>query len=68
LVAIAYTIIIMSSYNESDDFAEDFQSALDDLRMNDRNDIQNLTMIAREATEHALAISQILQDHIKRVG
>ena len=56
------------SYNDSEDFVADFREALDDLQMNNRYDIQNLTMIARENTEHALAISQALQDHIKRVG
>lgn len=58
----------MSSYQESEHFAEDFREALEDLQVNNRYDIQNLTMIARENTEHALAIAQTLQNHIKRVG
>jgi hypothetical protein len=58
----------MSSYDDSADFEEDFREALEDLQMNNRFDIQNLTMIARENTEHALGISQVLQDHIKKVG
>lgn len=58
----------MASYEESDDFIEDFKGALEDLQVNNRYDIQNLTMIARENTEHALVISQALQDHIKRVA
>lgn len=58
----------MASYQESEHFAEDFREALEDLQMNNRYDIQNLTMIARENTEHALAIAQTLQSHIKRVG
>jgi pre-mRNA cleavage complex 2 protein Pcf11 len=58
----------MASYKESEVIAEDFREALEDLQVNNRYDIQNLTMIARENTEHALAISQALQDHIKRVG
>ncbi|KAH8677400.1 hypothetical protein BX600DRAFT_506443 [Xylariales sp. PMI_506] len=58
----------MASHQESDDFAEDFREALEDLQLNNRYDIQNLTMIARENTEHALAISQTLQDHIKKVA
>jgi pre-mRNA cleavage complex 2 protein Pcf11 len=56
------------SYNESEDFVADFREALDDLQVNNRYDIQNLTMIARENTEHALGISSALQDHVKRVG
>lgn len=47
---------------------EDFRTALEELQMNSRYEIQNLTMIARESTEDAMAISQTLQDHIKRVG
>ena len=58
----------MASYQESEHFAEDFREALEDLQVNNRYDIQNLTMIARENTEHALAIAQTLQNHIKRVG
>ncbi|KAK8107755.1 mRNA cleavage factor complex component Pcf11 [Apiospora kogelbergensis] len=58
----------MSSYQESEHFAEDFREALEDLQVNNRYDIQNLTMIARENTEHALAIAQTLQNHIKRVA
>ncbi|KAI0137302.1 hypothetical protein BJ170DRAFT_678153 [Xylariales sp. AK1849] len=56
------------SYQESEEVAQDFREALEDLQINNRYDIQNLTMIARENTEHALAISQALQDHIKRVA
>ncbi|KAK8133948.1 mRNA cleavage factor complex component Pcf11 [Apiospora sp. TS-2023a] len=58
----------MASYQESEHFAEDFREALEDLQVNNRYDIQNLTMIARENTEHALAIAQTLQNHIKRVA
>jgi pre-mRNA cleavage complex 2 protein Pcf11 len=47
---------------------EDFRTALEELQLNSRYEIQNLTMIARESTEDAMAISQTLQDHIKRVG
>jgi pre-mRNA cleavage complex 2 protein Pcf11 len=52
----------------SDGVAEDFRQALLDLTMNSRYEISNLTVIARENTEHAYAISEALKLHIKQVG
>ena len=56
------------SYGASDEVAEDFKLALEDLTMNSRYEISNLTVIAKENTEHALAISDALKDHIKKVS
>ena len=56
------------SYGASDEVAEDFRVALDDLTMNSRYEIGNLTVIAKENTEHALAIAEALKEHIKKVG
>jgi pre-mRNA cleavage complex 2 protein Pcf11 len=58
----------MASLSESQEVAEDFQAALEDIQSNGRAEIINLTVIARENTEHALAISNALQDHIKKVS
>ena len=58
----------MSSRILSDEVAEDFRNALTDLQLNSRYEISNLTVIAKENTEHALAISEALKDHIKAVG
>ncbi|KAM6483847.1 hypothetical protein HDV62DRAFT_308013 [Trichoderma sp. SZMC 28011] len=44
--------------------AEDYRLALEDLSSNMRFEISNLTVIARENTEHALAIADVLQQHI----
>jgi hypothetical protein len=52
----------------SDEVAEDYKKALEDLTMNSRYEISNLTVIAKENTEHALAISEALRNHIKQVG
>ena len=58
----------MSAYGiSSDEVAEDYRKALEDLTMNSRYEISNLTVIAKENTEHALAISEALKTHIKRV-
>ncbi|KAI2631925.1 hypothetical protein GGR54DRAFT_6709 [Hypoxylon sp. NC1633] len=57
----------MSHESESEAVAQDFREALQDLQGIDRTDINTLTMIARENTEHALAISGALQEHIKKV-
>ncbi|KAI1083911.1 hypothetical protein F5B20DRAFT_357687 [Whalleya microplaca] len=54
------------SNSESEAVARDFREALEDIQSNARYEIQNLTLIARENTEHALAISGALQEHIKR--
>jgi pre-mRNA cleavage complex 2 protein Pcf11 len=56
------------SYSQGpDDIAEDFKVALTELSMNSRYEISNLTMIAKENTEHAFAISEALKAHIKAV-
>lgn len=47
--------------------AEDFADSLRDLTQNNRYEISNLTIIAKESTEHAQAISKALESHIKTV-
>ncbi|GAB7352940.1 hypothetical protein MBLNU459_g3519t2 [Dothideomycetes sp. NU459] len=49
----------------SDEVALDFKDALQDLSNNNRFEISNLTIIAKENTEHAQAISAVLEQHIK---
>ena len=58
----------MSGALPSDEVAEDYKSSLDDLINNDRYQISNLTMIAKENIEHAEAISRVVQNHIARVS
>jgi len=58
----------MSHGNPSDEVAEDFLNALGSLTLNSRYEISNLTVIAKENTEHALAISEAVKNHIKQVG
>ncbi|KAI1281829.1 hypothetical protein F5Y07DRAFT_353942 [Xylaria sp. FL0933] len=58
----------MSSYSESEAVAKDFRDALEDIQTIGRPEISNLTIIARENIEHALAISGALVDHIKRAA
>lgn len=53
--------------SEADEVAEDYRHALEDLSSNMRFEISNLTVIARENTEHALAIAEVLQQHIMKV-
>ncbi|EXJ80078.1 hypothetical protein A1O3_08364 [Capronia epimyces CBS 606.96] len=50
----------------SDEVAEDYKGSLEDLVTNDRYQISNLTLIAKENIEHAEAISRVLQNHINR--
>lgn len=52
----------------SDEVAEDYRKALEDLTMNSRYEISNLTVIAKENTEHALSISEALKNHIKQTS
>lgn len=58
----------MSYEIPEEQIAEDFAAALADLSMNSRYEISNLTLIARENTASALAISEALKTHIKQVG
>lgn len=58
----------MSYENSSDEVAEDYLQALRGLEMNSRYEISNLTVIAKENTEHAFAISEAVKTHIKQVG
>lgn len=51
-----------------DEVAEDYRKALEDLTMNSRYEISNLTVIAKENTEHALSISEALKNHIKQTS
>ncbi|KAI9711216.1 MAG: hypothetical protein M1820_002203 [Bogoriella megaspora] len=50
----------------SEEVASDFEDSLKDLQMNNRYEISNLTIIAKENTEHAQAISEVLEKHIKK--
>ena len=52
----------------SDEVAADFRDALQDLKMNSRPEISNLTIIAKENTEYAQQISQELEAHIRTVS
>ena len=58
----------MSTGLPSDEVAEDYAYTLKDLTSNDRYAISNLTVIAKENTEHALAISKVLESHIRSVS
>ncbi|KAG0647902.1 pcf11 [Hyphodiscus hymeniophilus] len=56
----------MSYENSSDEVADDYLQALRGLEMNSRYEISNLTVIAKENTEHALAIAEAVKTHIKQ--
>jgi len=56
------------SLSGSSDIATDFEESLKDLQQNNRIEIMNLTTIARESTEHAQAISRVLENHIRTVS
>ena len=56
------------SGGSSDEVAQDFEDSLKDLQANNRYEISNLTIIAKENTEHASAISKVLESHIKTVS
>jgi len=51
----------------SAEVAADFKDALQDLKVNSRPEISTLTVIAKENTEHAQAISRELENHIRTV-
>ncbi|TID20163.1 mRNA cleavage factor complex component Pcf11 [Venturia nashicola] len=55
------------SYSKEEDpeVAIAFREALEDLQRNDQYAIDNLTVIAKESTEHAQALCRELETHIK---
>ncbi|KAE9981874.1 hypothetical protein BLS_004252 [Venturia inaequalis] len=55
------------SYSKEEDpeVAIAFREALEDLQKNDQYAIDNLTVIAKESTEHAQALCRELETHIK---
>ncbi|MCJ1470574.1 hypothetical protein MMC07_009220 [Pseudocyphellaria aurata] len=55
----------MSAGLPSDEVAEDYKNSLEDLTMNSKYEISNLTVIAKENTEHGMAISRVLENHIR---
>lgn len=54
--------------SHSAEVAADFRDALQDLKINSRPEISSLTVIAKESTEHAQAISRELENHIRTVS
>lgn len=58
----------MSYEDQSEGVAADFRDALSELTMNSRVEITTLTVIARENTEYAHSIAEVLQEHIKKVS
>lgn len=58
----------MASGLASDEVAEDYKNSLEDLTLNSRYEIGNLTVIAKENVDHALAISRVVENHIRNVS
>ena len=52
----------------SAEIVEDFKEALLDLKVNSKPEIDVLTVIAKENTTYAEAISDVLEEHIKTVS
>ena len=48
----------------AEEIAEDYKRELEELSGINRAEINALTVIARECTEHAMAISNVLVQHI----
>ena len=56
-----------SDATADEEVAEDYRRELEELSGINRAEISTLTMIARESTEHAMAISDVLVQHIIKV-
>ena len=61
-------VVAMAFNSESDEVADDYRKALEDLTGNLKYEINNLTLIARESTEHAHSIADVIANHILKVG
>lgn len=55
------------SGQQASEVAADFKDNLQDLQTNDRFQIHNLTLVAKECAEHAMAIARVLETHIRTV-
>ena len=51
-----------------EELAEDYKSSLEDLAINSRWEIGNLTVIAKENIHAAQAISKVVEEHIQKVS
>ena len=58
----------MSGGQPAEEVAEDYKASLEYLTNNDRYAINNFTVIAKENTENADAISNVLIEHIGKVS
>lgn len=58
----------MTSSLPIDDVAEDYKNSLEDLTLNSRYEISNLTVIAKESIDHALSITRVIENHIRTVS
>jgi pre-mRNA cleavage complex 2 protein Pcf11 len=58
----------MDGPDGSAEIVEDFKEALTDLKVNSKPEIDVLTVIAKENTTYAEAISDVLEEHIKTVS
>ena len=58
----------MSGAVPAEEIADDYRYSLESLQTPDRYAINNLTVIAKENTEHADAISNVLVEHIRKVS
>ncbi|KAK6498595.1 hypothetical protein TWF481_011179 [Arthrobotrys musiformis] len=60
------------SYNDDvpspEELAEDYRSSLEDLSVNSRWEITNLTVIAKENIHAAQAISKVIEEHIQKTS
>ncbi|KAK6347041.1 hypothetical protein TWF696_007123 [Orbilia brochopaga] len=60
------------SFNEEvpspEELAEDYRSSLEDLSVNSRWEITNLTVIAKENIHAAQAISKVIEEHIQKTS
>ena len=51
----------------AEEVAADFKDCLTDLQLNNRYEISNLTIIAKENIDYAQALSKALENHIRTV-
>lgn len=57
----------MSNEDQEEGMIEDWRTAIEDLKDNNRHEIIGLTNLARELTAIAFPIAEILEQHIKKV-
>lgn len=67
VLVLTFTMSHNDDVPSAEELAEDYRSSLEDLSVNSRWEITNLTVIAKENIHAAQSISKVIEEHIQKV-